>query len=747
LKASDEGLDVGPVDRFARAVRTLEELTERFKTDNALLRNSLSYVGLLSTNPDFIDRNPQLAPSIGALAAAILQLTLDSSPQSSEAVQDRLLDLAQRAPAESAGESSAQAFLAHARLLENLLPSGDDTLRALFVVPTRPPLEETRALFLNRHMAAEATAQRFRLLLYATSLLLLVALIDLGRRLRARVVALRKRAAFEHLIAEHSTRLIDCPPAETEARLKQALADFARTIEADRAYVVLGKSSIWACAWSEDEAPYRRGWPEAALSLPEEFKESRLDIVTAPDVARLPPGRATQTLLDFGVRGWACVVLRRPGWERAILGFDRLRPAGGVYFPLAAVRLAGDVIADALERQIREREKTKLLARLDRALRLQMIGQLASGVAHNFNNIIGAILGYSEMAAAEVEGGTKASRHLAEIEHAAERGRDLIDSILTFGRRSDARASLVPATALLDETASLMRATLSPGVELVVSPAPAGLDVFGERAQLQQIILNLCQNAAQAMQGTGRISIRADRHDLDRPRALSHGVLPAGRYVRFVVVDTGPGISSEVARRLFEPFFTTRPAGTGLGLATVRKIVRDHDGAMNVASAPGQGSRFEAWLPAADGGASPASAVQARLGKGETVLILHDERDRLLGYEETVAALGFEPVGFERSADAVAAVRAGPTRFDAILISQASVEVALDLARALHGLAPRTPILLATRSPVDVGLDALMRAGIVDLVRRPLNSAELAVVLSRVLGSIATLQAPGRSDV
>jgi hypothetical protein len=220
--------------------------------------------------------------------------------------------------------------------------------------------------------------------------------------------------------------------------------------------------------------------------------------------------------------------------------------------------------------------------------------------------------------------------------------------------------------------------------------------------------------------------------------------------MRITVTDTGPGFSEEVARRLFEPFFTTRPAGTGLGLATVRKIVRDHDGAMNVASAPGQGGRFEAWLPAADG--RPASAVveetvPPRLGKGETVLILHGERDRLLGYEETVAALGFEPVGFERSADAVAAVRAEPARFDAILISQASVGASLDLARALHVLAPRRPILLATRSPVDVGLDALVHAGVVDLVRRPLNSAELAVVLSRALGSTATLQAPGGSDV
>ena len=124
------------------------------------------------------------------------------------------------------------------------------------------------------------------------------------------------------------------------------------------------------------------------------------------------------------------------------------------------MRLAGDALADALEREIREREKAKLTARLERALRLQVVGQLASGVAHNFNNIVSAILGYSEMASSEVEPGGKAARRIAEIEKAAERGRDLVDSILTFGRRSDARSSLVSITELLSETASLLRASL-----------------------------------------------------------------------------------------------------------------------------------------------------------------------------------------------------------------------------------------------------------------------------------------------
>ncbi|MBV9286670.1 MAG: two-component system VirA-like sensor kinase, partial [Hyphomicrobiales bacterium] len=748
-RASEEGLDVAAVDRLAAAIRMEEELTERFKSDNALRRNSLSFVGLFSANPEFVDQNAPLARSIGALAAAILQLTLNSSAQSQQAVQDRILELAVQTPTEAAGASNAQAFIAHARLLNDLLPSVGDTLKALFALPTGPPLDETRTLFADRHLAAEASAQRFRLLLYATSLLLVVALIDLGRRLRARAIALRKRAAFEHLIAESSTRLINCPPDETESRLKQTLAELGSALSVDRVYVALAERPVRIYAWSANAASFPSGWPEAALALPELLKEVRLGIVAVQNVALLPPGAAKKTLMTFGVRGWACAPL---AWGRArgILGFDTFRPARRIFFPLAVVRLAGDAIGAAIEREMSERDRARDTARLESALRLQMVGQLASGVAHNFNNIIGAILGYSEMAAVEIKGGTKAARHLGEIQRAAERGRDLIDSILTFGRRSGAHASLLSVSALLDEAASLLRATLPPGIGLVVADPPSDLAVLGESAQLQQIILNLCHNAAQAMEGSGSIRIMADRQDLDRPRALSHGELSPGRYVRLVVTDTGPGFTEEVARRLFEPFFTTRPAGTGLGLATVRKIVRDHDGAMDVVSAPGQGSRFEAWLPAAAGDVRPGAAVEEtaspRLGRGETVLVIHDERDRLLGDEETVAALGYEPVGFDLSADAVAAVRAEPARFDAVLISHASVEAAVDLARTLHAAAPRKPILLAARSTVDVGSDVLVRAGVVDLVRRPLMSAELAAALSRALASAATLQLPRDLD-
>ena len=235
-----------------RAVAQQEELTERFKSTNALLQNSLSYVGLLSTSPAFGAQDAQLAPATGALAAAILYLRRDTSPDAVNVLQERIDRFAEQAPAVGPDAEAARALLAHARLLQELLPAVDETLKALVAVPSRQPLEEIRGQFSHRQSVVEATAQRFQWLLYLVSLLLLVMLVHLGLQLRARALALRRRAAFEHVIAENSTRLINCPPAEIDARLKQVLGELCRAIGVERGYVVLDENPTRVNAWCAD---------------------------------------------------------------------------------------------------------------------------------------------------------------------------------------------------------------------------------------------------------------------------------------------------------------------------------------------------------------------------------------------------------------------------------------------------------------------------------------------------------------
>ena len=740
--AQTEGLDVAPVERLAAAVAEQEELMERFKTGNALLQNSLSFVGLLSTSPAFRAHDAQLEPATSALAAAILYLSRDRSSDALKALQERIEQYAEQAPAAGPDAEAARAMLSHARLLYDLLPAVDENLKAFIAVPSGRPLDETRVLFSEHRSRVEAGEQRFRLLLYLVSLLLLIMLVLLGLRLRARAIALRRRAAFEHVIAENSTRLINCSPAETGARLKQVLGEFSRTIGADRAYIVMDEQPIRVHTWSGDGKAFPPAWPNKALTLAEQLGVAEPDSVTVPDVAALPTGPVKDALTAAGVRAWACVPLTRPGRVRSIMGFDAFRPIRNKIFPVPIVRLAGDAVANALEREFLERDRAKLTMRLERARRMQMVGSLASGIAHNFNNIIGAILGYSEMIEPQLTRGTKPAQHIDEIRHAAERGRDLVDNILTFGRRTDARVRPVQVRALLSEAASFLRASLPSGVELVVEDVSIDVAVSGEPAQLQQVIFNLCTNAAQAMEGSGHIRVAAKQEEVTDLLQMSDGELSPGRYVCLSVSDSGRGFDERVARRIFEPFFTTRLAGTGLGLATVREIVRDHDGAISVQSKPGLGSRFEVWLPAT-AAVDPAMAEPESLplGHGETVLIVESERERLLRDEEKLAALGYEPVGFEHPVDALAACRSEPDRFDIILVSYGpESQGGLDLARALNEVAPSKPVLLAAASSVDVSASALAEAGISEVLRWPLTSTELAAALARCLRTSGMLR-------
>jgi signal transduction histidine kinase len=732
--AQAERLDKKPVDRLAAVVVQQEELMERFKTSNALLQNSLSYVGLLSTSPAFLAQDAQLAPATGALAAAILHLSRDTSSEALKVLRERIEEFAEQAPTVGPDAEAARAMLAHARLLYDQLPAVDTTLRALIAVPSAQALEETRAMFSYHRSVVEAGEQRFRLLLYFVSLLLLIALVLLGLRLRARAIALRRRAALEHVIAENSTRLINCTPAETEARLKQVLGEFSRTIDADRAYVILDENPIRTYRWSKDGKAFPPGWPNQALTVSEQLGVAEGG-TTIPDAMALPPGPVKDALTVAGVRAWTCVPLTRPGRVRSIMAFDRFRPIRNKIKPVPIARLAGDAVANALEREFLEREQAKLTMRLERARRMQMVGSLASGIAHNFNNIIGAILGYSEMIEPQLARGTKPAQHIDEIRRAAERGRDLVDNILTFGRRSDAPTRAVPVRTLLQEASSFLRASLPPGIELILEDVSSDVVVSGEPAQLQQVILNLGNNAAQAMEDGGQIRIAAKLEEVVDFVQMSDGELSPGRYVCLSVSDNGCGFDERVARRMFEPFFTTRLAGTGLGLATVREIVRDHDGAVGARSRPGQGSRFEVWLPATAADDSETAETEVLpLGHGETVLIAESERERLLPDEEKLAALGYEPVGFENAGDALEACRSEPGRFDIILVSYGSqAQGGLDLARALHEIAPSKPVLLAAASSIDVNINALADAGISEVLRWPFVSTELAAALARCL--------------
>jgi signal transduction histidine kinase/FixJ family two-component response regulator len=712
------------VDRLAMTVARQDHLVEQFKSNNALLQNSLAYFSVFSS-----DWDGPLAPPVGSLAAAMLRLTLDTSPASAQAVQDRLDELARQAS--TFGEAtSADSLLAHGHLLHDLLPATDGVLKAIITMPQERNLEALRTLVLARQSASRATASQFRVLLYITSLLLVGLLAHVGLQLQARSRTLRRRAAFEHVLSRISTGFVAARMQDLDAVIEQALADMAQCVGADRAYFLVSGPSARTYAWCRPGVTYAPGWPDQALSLMNRCNPTNAGTVHVPHVARMPSGPNRDALTAMHLQGWACVSRRGVDGSSVLLGFDavarpcRITRTG----ELGLLRMALDVIANALGRQSFEQERTRLETRLRLARHLETVGTFASGIAHNFNNIVGAILGLTEMADEQ----HASSRILHEIRRAGERARELVDQILTFAKRRDSHRNPVSVQVLTAEAISLLRASLPATVELVVREMSEQVVVSGVHAQLQQVILNLSNNAAQAMGGVGRIELEIEAHDVTATRSLSHGVLAPGRHVRIAVIDTGPGIGDVAFERIFEPFFTTRVTGTGLGLATTRDIVREHGGAMNVLSTVGAGSRFEVWLPRIDAAVSAGDDDFATLsfGQGETVLVVEDDPERLLRDEEILAALGYEPVGSTRAADATAMCRESPERFDALVVGHVAPMMAeLELAAALHEIAPGLPILLATASVDELGANALVVAGISDVVPWPIVATEIAAAL------------------
>jgi signal transduction histidine kinase len=735
--------------RLANLADQQERWTEQFKSRNALLQNSLAYFGLLSKRLDEATRSgnsrlQQIGAPVSSLAAAVLHLTLDTSPNTAADVDDRLrgISLQGLSPGDSA---MVEALLAHAQLLRRLLPATDSAVRSLFAVSGDREQEAVRSLLTTRKGAATTAAKRVRYALFAISLLLVGMLVHLGMSLRSRAITLRRRAIIEHSIARISTRFINSRPHEITSHVQRALGELAACIGADRAYFIIDDKPARSYKWCRDGTAFPAGWPEGAITA-SGLGASQEFHVRITDVDKLPPGDQRDALQAGNVRRWLC--FRRKGVSRlqGVLGFDAVRTQATTRpCELNLLGMAFDAIANAVEREFLEQDRERLETNLQQARRMETIGALSSGIAHNFNNITGAILGYTETAQAQVGPHGRVAASLNEIRRAGERARDLVDQILTFGRRTAPRRSSICIKALVRETKSLLEASLPAQIRLDVRLTSRQMIVSGERAQLQQVILNLCNNAAQAMDAAGTIEIDIDSRDLAGALSMGHGELVRGHYVVISIIDSGRGMDEALLERIFEPFFTTRPEGNGLGLATVREIVLDHGGGVNVRSSPGTGTRFDVWLPTISFDATLSkheTPASVRRGSGETVLVLEADRDRLLRHEEILAALGYEPVGFTDAAEAAAACRrelrdssVAPAGFDAALLCSHlhGAGAALAHAALLRESAPALPMILAAASARELGAPALAGVGILEVIRQPLMSAELAGALARCI--------------
>ncbi|MER8766630.1 MULTISPECIES: two-component system VirA-like sensor kinase [unclassified Mesorhizobium] len=731
------------------AIRDEEALVERFKSDNALLQNSLNFFnymsGRLTSEGDGLR-----AVEIGALMVAMSRFISDPQPDAAKAVTAALDRLA-RPSVDAVPASDVLSLVSHGRLIVTRLPAVDDLVARLQTAPTSERARALQDVYLGAHGRAAARAELFQTLLYVAALGLVGYVAYLFARLRRNARILRERLEFEGLIASISTQFINLPRDRIRAGISKGLARLVEHAGLDGAQIFVSHIADPSGGYF-----YRRPGGSRPARLSRDMIElasrwaladhERLGCIDVPRVGELPEGREKASLQAHQFRSWLCIPMWHAGERLGFLALDTVtHEKHWADDDIALLRTAAEIFANAIVREHNEREREALQARLNQSQRLEAIGTLAGGIAHEFNNILGAVLGYSEMALAVLLKESRARRYVQQIMQAGRRAQDVTEQILAFGRRHERQHHALRAEAVVAEAIDLLRASFPATLSVQTRLAAADAAMMGDPTELQQVVMNLGTNAAQAMNNRGALEIGLDTTEFVEARMLSHGNLPAGRYLRLAVRDTGSGMDQATLERIFEPFFTTKPAGqgTGLGLSTVHGIVIAHRGAVDVNSKPGEGTTFEIYFPRIEAAEatqnedeSDAAEVPVKHGNGETILVVDDDTPLMQLAEEMLAALGYEPVGFDRSPAALSAFRTDPERFDLVLTDEVMPDITgIEFSGRLHKIRPDLPVVLMTGYGRQLRSRQLTAAGISEVIKKPLLSAAVAQCLARHLHS------------
>jgi len=440
-------------------------------------------------------------------------------------------------------------------------------------------------------------------------------------------------------------------------------------------------------------------------------------------------------LLDESGRPKGVVVWegRNPVTEAWYVNYDRaIKWVDG---RLVRIQIATDItrIKELQEKQLQSE------AQLRQAHKMEAVGTLAGGVAHDFNNILAAIIGFAELALLDLPAGLPARSNLDQILRSALRGRDLVKQILSFSRRSEQERIPIHLEPVVRETLKMLRATVPTTIEITQEFGPDLAVVEADPTQMHQLILNLAGNAVDAMKESGgTLAVRVENITVDRSLAAKHLDLKEGRYLKITVEDSGTGIPPEILARIFDPFFTTKGvgSGTGMGLSVVHGIVQSHGGVITVESSPGQGAAFHLYLPAAE---SQAGAVrpepEGRLVRGhERVLFVDDEQMLVEFAGQMLTTLGYQTTIKTSSLEALEAFKVDPDSFDLVITDMTMPQMTgADLAKEILSIRPEVPIILCTGYSDQIDEAKAGRIGIRRLIIKPLSVSDTSLAIREVL--------------
>ena len=398
------------------------------------------------------------------------------------------------------------------------------------------------------------------------------------------------------------------------------------------------------------------------------------------------------------------------------------------------------IVRDITERRQVEAEREKLQAQLLRAQKMESVGRLAGGVAHDYNNMLSVIIGYTQMAMEEAGPSNPLYADLNEILAAARRSADITRQLLAFARKQAAAPRVLDLNETVEGMLKMLRRLIGEDIELCWRPGADLWPVKIDPSQLDQVVANLCVNARDAINGVGRIRIRTENVHHDQPGHADLSSLAPGDYVMLAVSDDGCGMNAQVREHLFEPFFTTKPMGqgTGLGLATVYGIVQQNNGCITVSSEPGRGSTFTIYLPRHRGEEPPSAVLPERSevqpGKGETVLMVEDEAAVLKMGKQMLEKLGYRVLTAAGAAEALTLAASSPRKIHLAIIDMVMPQMnGLALAERLRSICPDLRLLFMSGYIGDaVNLREVLKEGD-DFIQKPFSVPLLGAKVRQVL--------------
>ncbi len=398
------------------------------------------------------------------------------------------------------------------------------------------------------------------------------------------------------------------------------------------------------------------------------------------------------------------------------------------------------IVRDITERQVMEGERAQLEMQLQQAQKMEMVGQLTGGIAHDFNNILASMLGYTELAEilAAHDGEqdkAKMARYLHEIHGAGERARDIIAQLLAFSRTGESEQQLIELAPLIEETASLLKPTLSSSIELTLKLDAGRVQIEADPNQLHQVVMNLCINARDAMEGRGRIALQlTQRHHQGLCSAC--GEKFQGDYLQLSISDNGSGIPEEVVTRMFDPFFTTKEVGkgSGMGLSMVHGIIHEHRGHIQVTTS-GEGTTFDIFLPISSAGEPTTTGKSADGHDTAPHIVLIDDEPLMVEFlQQLLQFNGYQVTGYSEPEEALAALLRQHLPCDLVITDQMMPGInGIELARQLRQQRPELPLVLCSANLGELDEEAAQHHGFNGLLAKPIESVRLISLVQKLL--------------